>query len=359
MSSDREMPKMKSTLAVLWLVCMLGCRERVFQDTLPNDFQLISINGLIHNAEGPYFVEIHETQEADRPPIPVGHAQVTLLDGHGNHELCLYEEDGKYACPGISVRGVPGGEYQIEVQVDGDTYTSTQEIMPGVLGTNRLEWEERPVPRTSQSGIDVEETLVVFDMFAELPEVTAPTYMVWQMYETFQIRETDFPDPFGFIPPPCFITQNIGVQNFYTLPLTEFTGSNYYLGSVIERKIDISFLVKHIFSIRQSSVTENYFNYLRNINTLTSASGSLFDPPAGRVMGNISHEGDGLEPVGYFAAVMQDTTHSVIYQAELESFILDLCIYEPFKREYPPICLDCLLVSNSTFDKPYWWDRVR
>ncbi len=350
---------MKCTLVILSVMLLIGCRERVFLDTVPEDFQLISINGLIHNAEGPYFVEIHETQEADRPPLPVDDAQVTLFDANGNQENCLYKENGKYACPGVSVTGVPGGEYHIEVQVNGDTYTSSQEIMPGVLGTNRLEWEERAVPRTSQAGIDVEENLVVFDMFAELPEVTEPTYMVWQMYETFQIRETDFPDPFGHIPPPCFITQNIGVQNFYTLPLTEFTGSNYFLESVIERRIDISFLVKHIFSIRQSSVTENYYSYLQNVNTLTSSSGSLFDPPAGRVVGNISHEGNGLEPVGYFAAVTQDTTHTVIYQAELEEFILDLCLYDPFKREYPPICLDCLLISNSTLEKPYWWDRVR
>lgn len=354
--------KWLSTHRGIWnlmsMVMLFSCRERVFLNTVPDNFQLIAINGLIHNGEGPYYIEVEKTSEADQPPEIINDATVYLFDGEGNQEFCRFLEDGRYVCPGNVVRGTPGGQYHIEVSVGSDVYTSDPEIMPGALGTTRLEWEERAVSRTSSTGIDVNETRVVFDMFAELPEVSAPTYMAWQMIETFQIRPTDFPDPFGHIPPPCFITQNIGVQNFYTLPLTTFTGSNYYLESVIERRIDISFLVKHIFSVYQSSVTESYYNYLGNVNILTSATGSLFDPPAGRVVGNINHEGDGLDPVGFFAAVSQDTTHTVIYQAELDTYILDLCLYEPFK-EYPPICLDCLLIPRSTWTKPYWWDQVQ
>lgn len=340
------------------LVCF-GCRERIFLEANPDDFQLISINGLIDNSEGPYFVEVQETRDAERAPLPIEEALVTLIDENGNSEAFTHLGDGRYACPGDVVRGVPGGAYRIEVQVGGAVYSSETERMPSILGTSRLEWEETQVPGTSQTGVDFEVTRLEFDMFASLPEVTEPVFLQWQMMETFQIRPTDFPDPFGSIPPPCFITQNIGVQNFYSLALNEFSSSNYFLESVIQREIDISFLVKHIFSIRQSSVTEDYFNYLEQVRTLTEATGSLFDPPAGRVRGNISQEGNGLPAVGYFAAVASDTTHMVIYRDEIESFIVDQCRYDVTKFTYPRICLDCLEIPRSTYQEPYWWSRVQ
>lgn len=357
---------MKRGLMIKWVwiagisVICLGCRERIFLDTNPQDFQLISINGLIDNSPGPYYVEVQETRDADRPPVPVDIAEVMLVDGSGNRETCIYEENGRYACPGQVVTGTPGEAYYVQVQIGGDVYTSIPETMPPVmLGTNRLEWEETAIPSTTSTGIDIEKVVLDFDMYAELPEVTEPIFLQWQFLETFQIRPTDFPDPFGSIPPPCFITQNAGVQNFYFLSLNEFSNSSLFLESVIQRDIDISFLVKHIFSIRQSSVSENYANYLEQVRTLTEATGSLFDAPAGRVVGNMEHEGTGLSAVGYFAAVASDTTHSVIYREEIESNIVDLCLFDVTKFEYPRICLDCLEIPKSTYEEPYWWSRVR
>lgn len=337
-----------------------GCRERIFLESVPQDFQLIAINGLIDNSEGPYFVEVQETRDADRAPIPVDVAQVTLFDAMGNSEGCLYQENGRYMCPGNVVRGVPGGIYHIEVRVGNDLYTSIPETMPPVtLGTNRLEWEEVELPSTTQSGINIETTVLEFDMFAELPETTEPTFLQWQFAETFQIRETDFPDPFGAIPLPCYITQNAGVQNFYRLPVNEFTNSSYELESVIQREVDISFLVKHIFSIYQSSVSERYFNYLGQISALTETTGSLFDPPAGRVIGNLEHEGNGLSVTGFFTAVATDTTHMVIYRDEIESNIVDVCLFDVTKFTYPVICRDCTAVPRSTKIEPYWWSQVQ
>ena len=343
------------------LVILLGCRERIFLDTLPEDFQLIAINGLIDSSEGPYFIAVQETRSANRAPIPVEEALVELVDDLGNREVCPYFENGTYQCAGNVVQGNSGVAYHIEVRLGADLYQSVPEVMPAILGTNRLEWEETGIPTTTASGIDVVTTMLDFDLIAALPDVTEPVFLQWQLLETFQIRPTDFPDPFGFIPPPCFITQNIGIQNFYTLALNEFANPIYTIPSVIQREIDNSFVIKHIFSIHQSSVTETYFNYLEQTRTLTEATGSLFDPPAGRVIGNIMHEGSGLAATGYFAAVAKDTTHMVIYREEIETPIDDVCLYNQFKPvdDYPRTCLDCSIIPRSTYEEPYWWSRVQ
>lgn len=347
-----------------WVWCalasltLMGCRERIFLDALPEDFQLISINGLIDNSGGPYFVEVQETRSANRAPLPVESAEVTLVDSEGNREVFTYMENGRYACPGETVSGTPGESYYIEVLYDDNVYTSAPETMPSFLGSNQLEWEETTIASTTAAGNDIETTVLEFDMLAQLPEVNEPVFLQWQFLETFQIRPTDFPDPFGAIPPPCFITQNVGVQNFYSLALNEFSSTSYEIESVIQREIDISFLVKHIFSIHQASVTNNYFNYLEQVRLLTESTGSLFDPPAGRIQGNVEGTGSGLPAVGYFAAVVRDTTHMVIYRDEIETWIEDLCLFDESKETYPNTCLDCLKIPRSTYTEPYYWSRV-
>jgi hypothetical protein len=344
------------------LFCLLigGCQERIFLDNQPGDFQFIAINGLIDNSEGPYFVSVQETRNAIRAPLPVEEAFVMLVDGEGNREVCPHLNDGRYVCPAEVVQSRPGRVYHIEVRLGEDLYRSQPEILPQILGTNQLVWEENTLTSTTPNGLDVVTDIVEFDLVAQLPETTTPTFLQWQLLETFQIRPTDFPDPFGFTPPPCFITQNIGVQNFYTLALDNYEGSNFRIESVIQREIDKSFIVKHIFSIHQSSVSETYLRYLDQTNVLTEATGSLFDAPAGRVIGNILHEGDGPEAVGYFAAVTKDTTHMVIYREELNTWVEDVCVYNQFKPidQYPRTCLDCLIIPRSTNDEPYWWSRV-
>lgn len=360
------MSEMKWVLKYSWIwlgvsaVLMSGCRERIFLDSMPEDFELVAINGLIDNSEGPYYVSVQRTRSAIRSPLPIEDALVVLVEAEGGRENCPYEENGKYRCAGEIVQSNPGGVYHIEVIIGTDTYLSRPEVLPTVLGTNQLEWRETTRTTTTPNGFEVVTDIVEFDLIAQLPEDTENTFLQWQFLETFQIRPTDFPDPFGFTPPPCYITQNIGVQNFYTLALDSYQSSRYRIESVMQREIDNSFVVKHIFSIHQSSISEAYLNYLQQTSILTDVSGSLFDPPAGRVIGNIEHIGDGPEAVGYFAAVSRDTTHSVIYRDDLEFWVEDICVYNQFKpvSSYERTCLDCLIIPRSTNEEPYWWSRV-
>lgn len=349
-----------------WISVVLGaiffssCRERIEADFLPEDPQLIIINGLIDNSEGPYFVEVQQARSGNQLPIPIENAVVTLVEEGVGRENYVYQEDGRYRAEGQEICGVPGGTYHIEVAIEEDMYISRPETMPAILGQNRLEWEEVEVPSTSANGINITTPKLDFDMIAELPLVDEPVFLMWQFIETYQIRPTDFPDVAGVIPPPCFFIENIGVQNFYLQRLDEFGNASFRLESVIQRDIDISLLVKHIFSIHQSSITENYYQYLELVRLLTENTGSLFDPPLGRIAGNIEQVGGGPPVLGYFAAAMTDTTHMATYRGEIDTYIQDICIFEPTKvGGYAPFCLDCLILSGSSLDVPYWWDRVR
>ncbi len=346
-----------------WLIGMLlfsSCQERFFLEAPPEDFQQISINGAIDDSGGPYFVEVMRTGDTDDAPTPVESAGVFLHDDQGNREFFYSIGEGRYQCEGAVIQGTPGGSYYITVDINGDSYTSRPETMPSALGSSEMTWEETTQESTSQVGTDFETRILDFDMTAQLPQVEEPVYLLWQFIETFQIRPTDFPDPFGYVPPPCYIIQNVGVRQFELLSLEEYDGSTYSLESVIQRRIDISFLVKHIFSIRESSITESYYNYLTQVGLLIESTGSLFDPPPGRIKGNIERNGDGPDVVGYFAALVSDTTHLATYRADIETYIEDICLYSDRKEddEYPAFCLNCSLVPNTT-SEPYWWDLVK
>ena len=340
-------------------IIFFSCSERISQEFVTDDPPSIAINGIIDNSGGPYYVEVKQTRSGYQVPFPIENAIVHLVDGEGNREAFEYREDGRYEVAGEIVQGVSGGVYHIEVQVGEEVYFSDPERMPGLLGTNELSWEEIAVPSTTSNGINIEKTLLDFDLLADLPDAEEPAFLQWQLVETYQIRPTDFPDIAGVIPPPCFVTRNIGVQNFYLLSQDEYGNPTYEIESVIQREIDISFLVKHIFSIHQSSITEAYYDYLAQVSLLTENTGSLFDPPLGRISGNIHHQGEGPQALGYFAAVVKDTTHMAVYRGDIDTYIMDICLFDPAKTRYPPFCLDCLQLTGTTLDVPYWWSRVR
>ncbi len=346
-------------MLVVFGLLLTSCRERISAEFLPDDPQLIAINGQIDNSGGPYFVEVKQTRSGNQLPVPIETATVTLIDGNGNRESYEYLENGRYRVAGDIICGEPGGVYFIEVSIGDDSYVTRPEVMPGVLGSNWLEWEEVEVPSTTSNGINITTPKLDFDLIAQLPEASEPVFLMWQLIETYQIRPTDFPDVAGRIPPPCFFIENIGVQNFYLQRLDEFRNEAYEIESVIQRDIDISLLVKHIFSIHQSSITEEYYEYLALVRQLTENTGSLFDPPPGRISGNIEHEGTGPPAVGYFAALVTDTTHLAVYRGDIETYIEDICLFDASKSAYPPFCIDCLILSGSTLDEPYWWSKVR
>jgi hypothetical protein len=110
----------------------------------------------------------------------------------------------------------------------------------------------------------------------------------------------------------------------------------------------------------QHTISEPYFNYLSQVKTLTESTGTLFDPPSGRVQGNIHAIDATVQPIGFFGAISVDTTFSVIYPNQINYTQKDGCLYDPSKAtyQYEPYCADCTKLSGSSKEPPIYWSMV-
>ena len=178
--------------------------------------------------------------------------------------------------------------------------------------------------------------------------------------ETYLFIPTDFPDPFGDIPPPCYVTQVVGTDQINILSTGLINNNPYVIPSIFSRALDKSFLNKHIFSLYQQAISRGYFEYLNDLKILTGNIGSLFDSPPGQVKGNIISTGNPEEQVlGYFAAVLGDTIRMAIFPNDLDFFVSDNCKFIPDPRTtYKAQCLDCSIIPRSTQVRPDFFSKV-
>ena len=138
---------------------------------------------------------------------------VTLFDDIGNNYI--YEEDpyvsGSYFLSGFE--GVPGRTYHVQIITPtGETYESVPESMPLESGQLVTSYEIVNEDYTDGEGAISNEAFVKILCKATLPSSGKPSYLRWSIQEDFLLSPTDFPDPFGTIPPPCFISQNADPQ---------------------------------------------------------------------------------------------------------------------------------------------------
>ena len=339
---------------------LLSCEERYFISLDPDVTDQLVINGFIDQSEGPYFIYVALTQGDWRPPLGIENAEVVIKDEAGQEESCAHMYEGKYSCAGDVVRGRLGVAYQIEVTYDNQLFTSSPDRMPLVEASSLMSWTEDQIITTSINGVDVMESSINFDLDVSVPNSEGFHFFQWRFEETYQVRETDFPDPFGTIPPPCYITKKTGSKQFELLFFNEFSSRQVTLDDAIVRLFDQSFLSKHIFIMYQHAISESYFNYLSQVKILTESTGTLFDPPSGRVQGNINTIDATVQAIGFFGAIRVDTSYSVIYPNQINYTQKDGCLYDPSiaDYQYEPYCADCIKLSGSLKEPPIYWSTV-
>jgi hypothetical protein len=176
--------------------------------------------------------------------------------------------------------------------------------------------------------------------------------------EAFLLSPTDFPDPFGSIPPPCYIVQNADPQRVALLDGTTFA-SKKIRQLVAAREIDWTFTEKHYFTTYQSTITKDAYEYWRKVNVLANQVGSIFDTPPAEVVGNMVCVSDPSEKVfGYFQSANQTFQRRDFYQSDLPfPLLVEKCDFtgdfDPLS--YLPRCIDCESLRNSSFKRPSWF----
>ncbi len=348
---------MRYVIGAIALVFLLSCEERFIFDTEENSETRIVINGFINQSTGPYFVYISQTQNSGAPRPIVG-ATVILMDQENNTSSFKEIDRGIYRNDNKEIVGQPGWSYSIDVTLlSGERYQSEPDTIPLLSVEYDMTWNEYLKPFTSDLGGDFNLPVVGINLDVNISSNNDPIFLNWLGEELYQFVPTDFPDPFGSIPPPCYVTQQIGTEQVNLFSNIGFGGDQLRVKDIFWREIDDTFLRKHIFSIYQYSISERYYNYLKGVESLVENAGSLFDTPPGQVVGNFKTiEGMTKKPLGFFSAYISDTVRVAVYPSELETFIYEECLYRGgFNRDYDRLCVDCLLLPRSTFHKPDFW----
>ena len=328
---------------------------------------LLVVSGQISTISDQNYVSLGTTANTERLPFPISGASVTLHDDKGKR--IDYIEDrlqpGLYKMTGIV--GVAGTSYHIEIKLpNGKVYQSIPEKMPEPAVLDSTYYEIVEEETTDEEGIIA--TKPVLKVYSNSTIPTNSNYFLqWKVEETFKLSPTDFPDPFGRIPPPCFISQNADPQRIALLETRAFNTKKINRQLLASRIIDWSFLERHYFTTYQSAITNEAYDYLRKVNILANQVGSIFDTPPAKITGNIINSNDASEKIfGFFQASNQTQARFYVLPDYLPFKILNgKCDYkgdfngntlDGFNpSNYPARCINCINVRNSSYERPFWF----
>lgn len=348
----------RHSIKVVWLILLSSCLSQIDFPT-DNIGNRLIVSGQVSPIADQNYVQLGRTADTDRLPFPVSGAMVHLLDDVGN--AYIYEEDefnpGMYLLEDFS--GLPSTRYSIRIETpEGETYESTPETMPESPGEVTTYFDFVREETTDLEGIVTNQPFIKIYANALLPLATENVYVKWNVDEAFLLSPTDFPDPFGSVPPSCYVVQNADPQR-----ITLFNGEEVKAASVegfllASRIIDWSFHERHYFTIYQSSLTKEAYEYWSKVNIVANQVGSIFDTPPAEITGNIKNANQPSEKVlGYFQASNQTFNRVFLVKTDLPFPVpASTCTYDNRNyQDYQMRCLDCLSIRNSSYRRPAWF----
>lgn len=346
----------------LLLFGLMACTEQFELDVLRDPGQLI-VYGHIDNGDGNFTVQLQQISVKAFEFLPVRGARVTLLDDAGNEgRFGTADESGTYTFNKSTLEIKGGRSYHLNIRTpNGQVYESTPECLPEVVAQPEIRLDYRKVNINTGEASSVV-TKNVMDVYAttELSETNETQYIRWAVTQTYLIEQTDFPDPFNSVPPPCFVVRTIDIQR---LPMY---ATNYLQGTVIperlvaRQQIDYAFLSKNIITVQTYAHTREAYEYYRKVSILINNKGSIFDTPSAAIKGNIYNVEDPDEEVlGYFDASSTAFTRIQTTRDDFQFPIPDSgCTYQsdmPSASDYPTLCTDCESLPGGTFQRPSYF----
>jgi len=340
-------------IAALLLLFTTTCTEPINIEVGAQE-QRVVIFGRVTDGVAGSELSIAITSPGGTEQDPVSGARVSLIED--GEFLAEYTElnPGFYRLnfPKDSAR--EGRTYHVEIAFGGQTYQSKPAVMPGQAARDSVYFNQGIVEDVvNQAGITVERHLVEFLVDSEVIDPGKEFYLKWYLIEAygFQERIRVTPRPRD----PCFVTNEISGQE-----IRIFDGSDFGLPRIIGQPMksvvaDRRFAFDYYFSVIQTTMDADAHRYFQRLDEVSNSQGSIFDQAPAPVPGNITNMNDpSQEVLGYFEVVRSDTNRVRIRSNDLDFQVFLPCRPSEFERE-PQECVNCLLIENSTHNRPYYW----
>ncbi|CAN5188674.1 hypothetical protein BH23BAC1_BH23BAC1_49420 [soil metagenome] len=356
---------LKKLLQEIYLLSILilfnSCLEPIEFKT-PKQLNLLVVDGKITNSLTGNIIKLSRTSETDRILEPVFGATVKIYDNTGREENYYSRHDlggGTYFHKGDIVKGESGLTYFIEITLieDGSVYRSIPETMPYLTATDSAYIDFKTIKEQNNIGEFVDRKVVEIFTNTKIEQQNSSVFLKWNIEEAYKLSPTDFPDPFGNVPEPCYITAITNPQDVILFN-GDLVKSDRITNKLIStRGLDYAFLDRFFFNINLSSLTREAYTYWNAVNQIVNNVGSIFDSPPAPIKGNIYNINNQDEQVlGYFQASSIKTSRIMLLRADIPFFIPPYCEYIPGKDDYPDLCLNCLSIPTSTLERPDYFD---
>lgn len=340
-------------LMMLSIFLLNGCIETIDFDVKRTGGRLV-VDGTITDSPGPHQLKLRRTAGREKITDPLTGAGIRIEDNLGNSEYYFEKEEGVYELTGHTVKGVPGRSYTLEITIDDGQkiYRSEPEVLPGSLASDSIFYEFDTVQRLNQYGNSIDVNVIRVLRDTRIPQSSKPLYLKWEIEEVFKFTEYDFPDPFNFPPPSCYITDYPNPQTIYLYDGSELSGGTLETEVMTERVLDDTFYQLHYMNVIQYSISQKAHKYWKQVDQIVNQSGTIFDVPPANPHTNITNINDPSETVlGYFQAARVDSSRFFVVR-----FDLPVNVFNPCSRLNGPDCNGgCRTIKNSRSDPPFYW----
>jgi len=369
--------KSAEKLRIKWFIvfsALTACVDKIYFNVPPAEAFTV-VEGMISDAPGPYTVKISKSLSivADSSfRDPIEKAKIKLYDDEGNTEDLVEASPGVYVTGGV-IQGKVGHGYSIIIETeDGRIIRSDPDTINPVGEIDQIKYQY--VAKTFHENYgDVDAN--VFNIYVD--GNTGPganNYVRWRFTGTYQVDthpelHRTFSEGYWYATPfpcsgytvlpalgggnltkisdctccTCWITQFESVPNISD---GQFINNNEYKNVMVaEVPINgLTFSDKYMVEVEQMSLTENAFQFFKMIRAQKESASSLFQPPSGKVIGNLSAVNSTQQVVGLFWATSVKSKYIFIPQSEVPYII------QPVGKDEP-----CTTYSNSSLNKPDFW----
>lgn len=347
----------KVIICIVLITFSISCSDVIDLNGRPAEPALIIYGRVTDGTAGNVVSIFLSSERSDGAQQHVSDARVFLIeDGQTVGEYkALRSRPGDYRLDMVNDSARQGRTYQLAVELpNGDRILSQPTTMPGLAAIDSVYIETSLADVVvSQEGFTVQRRLAQLFADTRIVEYDAPFYLKWNIIEAYTAVQT--PQCCGDPPPPCYVTNDITGQEIRLLNGADLKSDVIERQSVISSTIDGRFAFAYYYVLVQSTVDEQAYEYWRQIREVANLSGSIFDKTTGNVDGNLYYENrTDARVFGYFEVARSDTSVVWMNSDDFDFFLREPC---PAARidQAPPECDNCLLIPNSTHDRPYFY----
>ncbi|GMQ28825.1 DUF4249 domain-containing protein [Algoriphagus confluentis] len=336
---------------------LFGCIDP-FPVDVPEGEQLLTVEGLIHSGPGPHTIVLSRsaTYGSDLQSLirPVVGATVIVRSEDGEVTFLSEREGvrGAYFTP-VGWRAQVGKSYTLFIDTpEGKLYSSFPERVESVPEIQSLGIRTVTIPQPG-GGPERSGVQIIADI---IDPADQNNFYFWRLGAANYILETrpelyTTPAP-DRTPAPkdcCAVCYRADIPNnrgVFIAVDDDFNGLSTRIPVGFVEDDGLRFVNKYRVDVKQYSISQNAYRFLRLVKQQAEISGSIFDPPPANIRGNIiALENPDEVVLGYFIAAGEASKRIYVDQADLT-----------FKQNRTVIPDDCRVVPGAALDPPFDWN---